>query len=162
MAQRLEELLDAEAELFLLQPTGGARVQDPRLHDELEEVLQRLGGGGGRMTSSHQPAGQVKVQPIKPPENIEYIVLLYYVIDLSINFLPALHIYIYLYTWQLAAHPHGLLDVVLTHHLGRAVHVPLQAADQLPGTARRRKLWTRFLIQEPADQGGSCTEEPSD
>lgn len=46
LAQRLEELLDAEAELFLLQPAGGARVQDPRLHDELEEVLQCLGEAG--------------------------------------------------------------------------------------------------------------------
>lgn len=41
-ADGLEQLLDAGAELFLLHAAGGARVQDPRLDDELEEILQRL------------------------------------------------------------------------------------------------------------------------
>ena len=41
-ADGLEELLNAAAELFLLQATGGARVQDAGLHDKLEEVLQSL------------------------------------------------------------------------------------------------------------------------
>lgn len=44
-ADGLEQLLDAGAELLLLHAAGGARVQDPRLDDELEEILQRLGGG---------------------------------------------------------------------------------------------------------------------
>lgn len=38
----LEELVDAGPELFLLHPAGGPRVQDPRLYDELKQVLQRL------------------------------------------------------------------------------------------------------------------------
>lgn len=29
-------------------------------------------------------------------------------------------------------YPHGLLDVVLSDDLGRAVHVPLQTSDQFP------------------------------
>lgn len=41
-ADGLEELVDAGPELVLLHPTGGSRVQDPRLHNELEQVLQRL------------------------------------------------------------------------------------------------------------------------
>lgn len=42
-ANGLEELLDAGPELVLLQSTGGPRVQDPGLDDELEQVLQSLG-----------------------------------------------------------------------------------------------------------------------
>lgn len=41
-ADGLEQFLDAGAELFLLHPAGGPRVKDPRLDDELEEILQRL------------------------------------------------------------------------------------------------------------------------
>lgn len=43
-ADWLEELLDARSELLLLHPTGGSRVQDTRLDDELEQVLQSLRG----------------------------------------------------------------------------------------------------------------------
>ena len=35
-ADGLEQLLDARSELLLLPPTGGSRVQDTRLDDELE------------------------------------------------------------------------------------------------------------------------------
>ena len=41
-ADGLEELLDAGAELLLLHTTGGPRVEDPGLDDELEQVLQGL------------------------------------------------------------------------------------------------------------------------
>lgn len=41
-ADRLEELLDARPERLLLHPAGGSWVQDARLDDELEEVLQSL------------------------------------------------------------------------------------------------------------------------
>ena len=41
-ADGLEEFLDAGAELLLLHPAGGPRVKDPRLDDELEEILQSL------------------------------------------------------------------------------------------------------------------------
>lgn len=40
----LEELLDARPELLLLHPTGGSRVQDTRLDDELEQIFQSLTG----------------------------------------------------------------------------------------------------------------------
>ena len=43
-ADGLEELLDAGPELLLLHPTGGPRVQDPGLDDELKQILQSLGG----------------------------------------------------------------------------------------------------------------------
>lgn len=45
-ADRLEKLLDARPELVLLHPAGGSRVKDTRLDDELEQVLQGLGGFG--------------------------------------------------------------------------------------------------------------------
>lgn len=41
-ADGLEQLLDAGAKLVLLHAAGGPRVQDPRLDDKLEEVLQSL------------------------------------------------------------------------------------------------------------------------
>ena len=35
---------------------------------------------------------------------------------------------------MIGSHPHGFLYVVLSDHLSRALHVPLQTADQLSGT----------------------------
>lgn len=52
-ADGLEQLLDAGAELFLLHAAGGARVQDPRLDDELEEILQRLRAESQREGHTH-------------------------------------------------------------------------------------------------------------
>lgn len=48
-ANWLEELLDACSELLLLHPAGGSRVQDTRLDDELEQVLQSLRRVFGRI-----------------------------------------------------------------------------------------------------------------
>lgn len=41
-ADGLEQLLDAGSERLLLHPTGGSCIQDSRLHNELEQVLQSL------------------------------------------------------------------------------------------------------------------------
>lgn len=38
----LEQILDAASKVFLLHPAGRSRVEDPRLDDELEEILQSL------------------------------------------------------------------------------------------------------------------------
>lgn len=43
-ADRLKEFLDAGAKLLLLHATRGPRVKDPRLDDELEQILQSLRG----------------------------------------------------------------------------------------------------------------------
>lgn len=51
-ADGLEELLDAGPELLLLHAAGGPRVEDPGLHDELEQVLQGLRGQAGRIRSA--------------------------------------------------------------------------------------------------------------
>lgn len=41
-ADGLEELLNTGSELLLLHAAGSPRVQDPRLHNELKQVLQSL------------------------------------------------------------------------------------------------------------------------
>lgn len=43
-ADWLKEFLDAGAKLLLLHATRGPRVKDPRLDDELEQILQSLRG----------------------------------------------------------------------------------------------------------------------
>lgn len=41
-ADRLKQFLDAGAKLFLLHPTSGPRVKDPRLDDKLKQIFQGL------------------------------------------------------------------------------------------------------------------------
>lgn len=44
-------------------------------------------------------------------------------------------------------YPHGFLDVVLSDDLSRAVHVPLQTADQLSAVYKN----TRLVMQHYGD-----------
>lgn len=111
----MEKLLDAGPELLLFHPTGGSRVQDPGLHDELEKVLQGLkvwGQRDGKVLKSQE----LTQQGMKGKG-----------------------------TFLKVRYPHGFLDVVLPNQLCRAVHVPLQTADELPG---ERAVPGTTLIQE--------------
>lgn len=129
----MEKLLDAGPELLLFHPTCGSRVQDPGLHDELEKVLQGLEVWGQKGWEGVKDSRELTQQGMKGKGTANSTLKS----GDGQSQLGDKHVFFFFFFYfsrsQPVRYPHGFLDVVLPNEFCRAVHVPLQTADELPG-----------------------------